>query len=103
MKPRNLALTAITLAFSTIAAFPTVVQGAEMYESTRAKECRLANDAYIQYGLPTVDCAAFEKTAGGVMGPVRTMDTRSKEQQTSTQCREGNDARNQWGLPTLQC
>lgn len=73
MKSRELALTAIAVAFSAIAAFPAVVQAAE--ENTpRANQCRAANDTRMQYGLPTVDCA---KAAEGVMGPVRTMDSKS--------------------------
>lgn len=82
MKPRNLTLTAITVAFSAITAFPAVVQAADEY-APRAKQCRAANDTRIQYGLPTADCAAFEKTMGGVMGPVRTMDSKSAGHQAS--------------------
>ncbi len=81
MKPRKFALLA-TISFSAIAAFPTVVQAADE-NAPRAKQCRAANDTRIQYGLPTLDCAAFEKTASGVMGPVRTMDTKSSGHQAS--------------------
>lgn len=104
MKSRNLALTAIAVAFSAIAAFPPVVQAAD--ESTsRANQCREANDTRTQWGLPTVDCTAPMKTAGGVMGPVRTLDTKSNERPAMSRCHEANDTQIQWGLPTYtyQC
>lgn len=100
MKSKKLALTVITLALSSFAAFPPVVQGADSYETTRARQCRDINDTHTQYGLPTTDCAAFEKSTSGVMGPVRAMPD---ESMAIKQCREGNDLRVQWGLPTLQC
>ncbi len=102
MKSRKLALTAITVAFSAIAAFPAVVQAAD--ENTlRANQCREANDTRVQWGLPTIDCGAHMKTAGGVMGPVRTMDAKPNERPTIQRCHEANDTQMQWGLPTYQC
>ena len=102
MKQRHFALVA-TIAFSAIAAFPTVAQAAEA-GSQRASQCRTDNDARILYGLPTTDCSALEKTASGVMGPVRSMDDKSGDRQVmNEQCRTDNDARIQYGLPTTDC
>jgi hypothetical protein len=80
MKQRNFALAA-TIAFSAIATFPTISQAADA-STHRANQCRIGNDIRTQLGLPTVDCAALEKSAGGVMGPVRSMDTQSGDRLT---------------------
>lgn len=63
MKKRNLALSVTTVVLASITAFPAVTQAA-IEQSNRAQSCHTQNDMLHQYGLPTVDCAAGEKTVG---------------------------------------
>lgn len=87
MKQRNFALLT-TLAFFAIAAFPIAAQSAEgSAMSYGTTHCLYENDTRTQFGLPTVDCMAMGKTetqtSGGVMGPVRSMDSKPGEYHAS--------------------
>ncbi len=108
MNRRSLALSAITVVFSTIAALPTLAQAAAE-QSNFAQQCNTGNEVRVRFGLPVIDCMAAEKISGGAASHTRSTDNKTDGLQAADEksdrvqlCQE-NEVRLRHGLPAIGC
>jgi hypothetical protein len=99
MNQKRLALSAISLVFTAIAAIPTVAQAA-IEQPDRAQVCHSQNEVRTRFGLPAADC--------GTTDQIRAVSTKPNEQRAgeksgrAQQCQE-NEMRARFGLPAINC